>query len=465
MLWFDLQRKAGATLTRQLYDQLVERILSGELAAGTRLPSSRLLAGQLAIARNLVLDVYEQLIAEGYLEARPGSGTSVAILASRPGRPAGPPASPAAGLHPVPARDVIAFATGIPDLARFPRARWLAAVRRAGFFGPDAQWGYSDPAGDPALRTEIAAYLRRVKGFVCAPEQVLVTNGTAQGLLLVALSLRDHAPGALVEDPTIGFVPSVLRRCGYRLRPVPVDAQGLDVTALPRRPRAALVVVSPSHQFPLGGTLPVQRRLALLDYARRQDLFIFEDDYDGEFRFAGAPTSSIFRLDPQRVIHSGTFSKCLSPALRLGYVVVPEPVLPRFREIFASLHASASAATQAALAGFLRDGHLERHVVRMRRRYQRKMRVLEQTLAAEFGSDVAISGNTTGLHLVATFRGRAPRRLTQSRLTAAGVEADLVDDFTAGKPRHPGALVLGYGDLEFEQIREGVRRLGRALSS
>lgn len=475
MIWLELQRNGGATLTKQLYDQLVTRILSGELGVGMRLPSSRELAAENRIARNIAIHVYEQLMAEGYVETRAGSGTYVAAL-NLPARPEkdGPPRArriaPNDDVHPrtteplpAPRREVIAFACGVPDLARFPRAVWLQCLRRASFYGDVADWGYTEPAGNPGLRAELAAHLQRAKDLVCTPEQVIVTAGTAHAMQLLCAALRDFRSGAIVEDPVVSFVPEILKRMGHATTAVAVDAHGLVVEALPPRPRAGFVFVSPSHQFPLGGTLPIQRRLALLDYARRHDLFLVEDDYDSEFRFVGAPVSSLFRLDPRRAIHIGTFSKSLAPALRLGYLVLPVELLPAMQRTLEPMNPGTARIAQAALARFLRDGHLVRHVARMKKSYQRKMRALQRALEETFGSRVVVSGNTTGLHLVATFAGLTFDRALRERMRSGGVDCDTVDDYAFAGARHPGALVMGYGNLTLEQIGEGVRRLRAAL--
>ncbi|ACB74352.1 PLP-dependent aminotransferase family protein [Opitutus terrae] len=471
MIWLEFQRSGGGTLTKQLYDQLVTRILSGELAAGTRLPSSRELAAENRIARNIVVHVYEQLLAEGYVESREGSGTFVAKLnlPALPTRKAQPSLRRAASRDevtpPRPSRhsptpaDLIAFASGVPDLARFPRALWLRCLQRASFYGDFADWGYTEPAGNPALRMEIAAHLRRAKDLDCTPEQVIVTAGTAHAIQLLCAALREFRTGALVEDPVVSFVPEILRRAGHAITPVPVDAHGLVVDALPARPKAGFVFVSPSHQFPLGGTLPIQRRLALLDYARRHDLFLVEDDYDSEFRFGGAPVSSLFRLDPRRAIHVGTFSKVLAPALRLGYLVLPVELLPAMHRTLEPMNPGTARIAQATLARFMHDGHLVRHVARMKKSYQRKMRALQRALEDAFADRVVVSGNTTGLHLAATFTGVKFDHAWRERMQASGVDCDTANDYAFAGARHSSMLVLGYGNLTVEQIAEGVRRL------
>lgn len=462
MLWLELRRGGTETLTRQLYRQLADKILSGELAGCTQLPSSRELAAAHRIARNIVIAVYEQLMAEGYLESCSGSGTYVAHL-SRP-RPAPPPAAPAASpARATPNTDVVSFICGSPDVGLFPRARWLSCLRQVGFFRDGSMWDYAPPTGSPALRAEIAAHLRRTKGIECTPEQIVVTAGTTAALTFVAHLLKRRRPGALVEDPVVSFVPALLREAGHRVMPVPADDAGLIVEELPARPRAGMVFVSPAHQFPLGTTLTIPRRLALVDYARRHRLLLVEDDYDSEFRHEGAPVNSLCRLAPERVVHLGTFSKCLAPALRLGYVVLPVTLVAAAAETAETLHLDVSRYTQEAMARFIGQGHLARHLLRMQRLYRRRMQRLRSALHARFGDAVAVSGHSTGLHLVATFRGVDFDSVTRARLAACGVAADAVDDFALGRPRHPGALALGYGHLSPAEIDEGVRRLATAL--
>lgn len=463
MFWIELQRGSGLTLKRQIYDQIATKILTGDLAAGTRLPSSRELAAQHRVARNIAIAVYEQLLAEGFVETREGSGTFVSEMgrlrtpaAHLPSRARRNPAAPP---HP----DVISFICGTPDLARFPRESWAKCLRQEMYFGKADDWGYAPAAGMDTLREEIARHLLRVKGIVCDPGQILVTTGAAQGVQLSAMLLHERRQGALVEDPVVSFVPAILKKCGHRILPVRADDAGIDIDDLPARPAASLLFVSPSHQCPLGSTLPIQRRLALLEYARRWKLFVLEDDYDSEFRYSGAPVSSLFRLCPDRVIHIGTFAKSLAPSLRLGYVVVPAVLAAGMEKLIASTHGNGSRLTQNALARFIREGNLERHIVRMQRVYQRKMRCLESALARAFGKRVVVSGNTTGLHLMATFEGVKFDAAKIAQLERAGIEVDPVDEFSLGKSRHPSALAIAFGHLSFERIEEGVTRLAAVL--
>lgn len=464
MLWLDLDRNSSASLTQQLYDQLVSRILAGELRAGQRLPSSRALAETLGIARNIAIEVFEQLQVEGYLQTRRGSGTFVArleLLASAPVRQR--TRKPTAALPGTPPPDTISFRCGIPDLSAFPRARWLSAVRQIGFHSPTEIWSYDETAGLHTLREEIAAHLGRVKGIRCSADQVILTQGSTNGIALIGLFFRARQPGALVEDPVVSFVPEVLRQCGHQVHPVRADADGLVIAALPAKPRAGFVFVSPSHQFPLGGTLPIARRLALLGYARRHDLFVVEDDYDSEFRFAGAPVSSLCRLDPERVIHLGTFSKTLAPAMRLGYLVLPPQLAPDLLAMLRPMYLAGSRVLHAAVAHLMQTGHYERHVARMKRIYERKMKTLCSALQARFGDNVSISGHSTGLHLVAGFRGISLSPAVRERCAQAGVTFDTASDYALRPRRRPDVALLGFGDLSHKQIQEGVRRLATVL--
>lgn len=465
VLWLDLDRNRSASLTQQLYDQLVSRILGGELRAGERLPSSRALAEELRIARNIAVEVFEQLQAEGYLETRRGSGTFVARLelpASMPLRQQ-PKRRAAAPLPGTPAEGTIEFRCGIPDLSAFPRARWLRAMRQVGFHSSSEIWSYDEAAGLQSLREEIAAHLGRVKGIRCVASQVVLTQGSTHGIALLGLFFRSRRAAALVEDPVVSFVPRTLEQCGIRVRPVRADEQGLVVDALPANPAASFVFVSPSHQFPLGGTLPIARRLALLRYARRHDLFVVEDDYDSEFRFAGAPVSSLCRLDPERVIHLGTFSKSLAPAMRLGYLVLPPDMAAEMVRMLRPLYLAGSRVLHAAVAELMREGHFERHVARMKRVYARKMKTLCAALREYFGEDVTISGNSTGLHLVARFRGVALTAALRARCAEAGVRFDTAGDYALVKRRDAEGALLGFGALSLEEIREGVRRLAMVI--
>lgn len=464
VLWFELDRKAPVSLTQQLYDRLVSAVLTGPLRPGERLPSSRQLAHDLGIARNIVVGVFDQLQAEGYFESRQGSGTFVASLELP--SPQAVAARHSAGAAPSSARtDIIDFGCGIPELDSFPRARWLQTLRQVGFHGPRELWSYDEAAGHRGLREEIALHLGRTKGISCGPEQIVLTSGSAHGMLLLGLYFHQAGRrGALIEDPVITFVPEAMRLTGHPIISVPADEDGLVIEALPHEPSAALVFISPSHQFPLGGTLPVSRRLALLQYARKHDVFVIEDDYDSEFRFDGAPVSSLCRLDPLRVIHLGTFSKTLAPTMRLGYLVLPPERAAELVAMLRPLFHAGPRFNHEVMARFMRAGHFQRHITRMKRRYHRKMRVLSRALHENFGDRVQINGHSTGLHITARFAGTAITSGVREACLRAGVDFDTVDDYTVHRGSHPDLALLGFGNLSLDQIQTGVRRLASVLA-
>lgn len=463
VLWFELDRRNAVSLTQQLYDRLVSAVLTGTLRPGERLPSSRQFAHDLGIARNIVVEVFDQLQAEGYFVAVQGSGTFVASL-DLPVRTVARTRSSPVDQPRLPRADVIAFGCGIPELHSFPRARWLQAVRQAGFHGSRDLWSYDEAAGHRGLREEIAIHLGRTKGITCAADQIVLTSGSAHGMLLLGLHFAQAGRrGALIEDPVISFVPQAMRLTGHPITPVRSDADGLVIEALPRRPRAGLVFISPSHQFPLGGTLPVSRRLALLQYSRKHDIFVIEDDYDSEFRFEGAPVSSLCRLDPTRVIHLGTFSKTLAPAMRLGYLVLPPGLAADMVEMLRPLYIAGPKFSHEVMARFMRAGHFQRHITRMKRRYHRKMRVLSRALHEHFGDRVEINGHSTGLHVTVRFAGTTITPEVREACRRAGVQFDTVDDYTVRRGRHSDLVLLGFGNLSAEQIETGIRRLATVL--
>jgi GntR family transcriptional regulator/MocR family aminotransferase len=300
-------------------------------------------------------------------------------------------------------KDLIDFRSGVPALDVFPIKQWGKSIHEICLESPGSMLMYDAPEGSWELRNALSEYLFRARGINCRPEQLLITSGATQGLALVAKLL--YLPGAeiVVEDPLNIGMRSIFITAGYRLRPVPVDAQGLQTQLLPPGMSPRLIYVTPSHQFPLGGILPVQRRIELIAFARKNDCYIVEDDYDSEFRYEGPPLSALQWLAPERVIYVGSFSKILAPALRLGYVILPAPLMQRCRELkrFSDVHTPSL--EQLALARFIKEGKLERHVTRMKRVYASRRRIIKEALMHHFPGEYIITGDSTGLHLIAEF--------------------------------------------------------------
>ena len=460
MLGIALDRASSLALGWQLAEALRSRIRSGALPGGTRLPATRPLAEALSISRTVAVEAYEQLQAEGYIEGRKGSGCFVcpgARIEERP-REAKPNPPPAPGLP----RGCISFGTGLPALDLVPWDAWGRALREA---APRlAHSGYGEPEGLPELREALASYLYRARGLHVSAEDVFITSGTTQALSILAGLRCSPEAGALIEDPCHQAMRGLLAVAGIPVLPHPVDACGLQVDALPEW-GPGLVYVTPSHQFPLGGVLPAPRRARLVAWARARGTLVLEDDYDGEFRYGGPPLLPLRESDPEGVAFLGTFSKTFSPALRLGYVVLPSALRAEWRQRkhFSDVHSPLL--EQAALARFLASGRLEHHIHRMRKVYASRREALLEALASAFRDRVCVCGTAAGIHVSVRVPGASFTPALLERLRTAGVAVFPVG---AHALRDPGAyrdtVLLGYGHLDGRKIREGIRRLAAGLA-
>lgn len=484
-LSLSLDPRSATPLHRQLYEEIRAAVLGGRLSPGARLPSTRVLATDLDISRNTVAGAFDQLLAEGYIEGRPGAGTFVAkelpeqLLRVSPGvRAPARHRAPVAELSkrgrllaatPVApaARDgasASAFRPGIPALDAFPRDLWARIAARLYRQSRFELFSYGDPAGHPPLRRAIAEYLRAARGVNCSWEQVIVTSGSQQALDLAARVLLDPGETAWVEDPGYFGARGAWTAAGIRCVPVPVDGEGLSVAhGELSAPQARLAYVSPSHQYPLGVTMSLARRMALLAWARRRSAWIAEDDYDSEFRYSGRPLAALQGLDTAgRVIYIGTFSKVLFPALRLGYMVVPTGAVDAFAAARALADRHPPGPSQALVAEFLAEGHFARHVRRMRTLYAERQAALLSAARREWGGLLDVSPADAGMHLVAWLpKGRSDREVSR-RAAEAGISAPPLAAYyhsAAGRP----ALLLGYSCVNIRKIQEGARRLGAAM--
>ena len=432
-------------------------IRAGTLPVGAPLPSSRALANDLGVARGTVVEAYGQLVAEGYLATRQGSGTVVAWATATPQRRKG--AAPAA---PEPVR--FSFRTGRPDVSAFPRAAWLGALRAALARAPDRALDYGEARGRPELRAALADYLARARGVVGSEDDVVVTNGFGQGLWLLGQALR--AAGArqvAVENPCGLEIRQVIELAGLAWHAVPVDAEGLVASEL--SDEDAAVVLTPAHQYPLGVTLSPARRAAVVAWARARDALVIEDDYDGEFRYDRQPVGALQALDPARVVYGGTTSKVLAPGLRLGWMVLPRPWAERVAALKALLDGQAPALEQLAMAELVRNGAFERHLRRMRKEYRRRRDAL---LAAVSRRAPALdpAGIAAGLHLVLRLPEGGPAEdELEAACLARGVAVFGLRSFTVGKPPAPGGLVVGYATPPPNSFDAAVEALATGLES
>lgn len=486
-LVLNLDPEDPVPLYRQIYHGIRRAVLEGRLTAGARLPSTRSLAAELDVARNTVMTAYRQLVAEGFLESRVGAGTRVArelrpeLVGARDdpsdrGAPRGRRWLPdradrwttleLRSGRTEPGDRAIPFDLGVPALDLFPQRLWARLAGRHWRNVEPEGLTYGDPMGDPRLRRAIAGYLGPARGVVCDPEQVLIVSGSQQALALAARVLTEPGAPVWVEEPGYWGARYPLEAAGARVVPVPVDEEGLDVSA--GRQLASdgrLVSVTPSHHFPLGMTLSLRRRLALLRWASRSGAWIVEDDYDSEYRYAGRPLMALQGLDTdRRVLYIGTFSKTLAPALRLGYLVLPPDLVDPFRAARSLIDQHPPAVPQAVLADFLEEGHFVRHVRRMREVYQERRNVFLEAVDRELSDLLEIAPSDTGLHLAGWLREGLDDRAAWRAALEARVRTLPLSAFYAGVPPRPG-LVFGYASSAPETIRKAVRRLAGALRS
>ncbi|MFW6079247.1 MAG: PLP-dependent aminotransferase family protein [Gemmatimonadota bacterium] len=485
-----LDRRVRRTLHEQLADQLRRLILSGELAPGFRLPPTRRLAEDLGVSRNVAVLAYEQLQLEGYLTARVGSGTRVPE--TLPEHLLGP-ASAAGTLtgddsaEPVAARlsrrgerlleagagrmlqrdAPRPFRPGVvaPDL--FPAKLWGRLAGRVWRRPSTELVPYGDPAGHGSLREAIARHLTRYRAVRCDADRVVVTTGSQQALDIMARLLLDAGDRVAVEEPGYPAARAVFRGAGAELVGIPVDREGVNPAACDEGLEdARLIYTTPSHQYPLGVTLPLERRLRLLETADRTGAWIVEDDYDSEFRYESRPLPSLQGLDRRgRVIYVGSFSKVLAPGLRVGYVVLPEPLVEPFVGARTVMDYHVSTPVQAILAEFMGEGHLERHIARLRTVYERRWRLLRDSLDALASGPLALDvlPGAAGLHLTALLPDGVDDRRAESCAAERGIDAPALSRHYLGAEHRSSGLVLGFGVAGEEDLREGVRVLRRVL--
>ena len=480
MIHIDAQAREG--LQRQVYQSVRRAVLDGVLEPGARLPSSRALADDLRVSRTTTLLAYEQLLAEGYLQTRRGSGTFVAapLPDDRP-LPASarrlprtrPPHLSRRGAAlagtPGPARRIggppCAFRLGVPALDRFPLPLWSQLVARRMRSMTPGQLDYADSAGCLELRTAIADHVQAARGTTCLADQVIVVSGAQRGLQMICAMLLDPGDPVWLENPGYPGARSALAQAGARIVPVRVDSQGLDVAAATRQsPHARLAYVTPSNQFPLGVPMSLMRRLALLKWAGRAGAWLVEDDYDSEFRYATRPLPCLHGLDADgRVIYVGTFAKSMFPAMRLGFLIVPVDLVPPLQAMRRAADLHPPVLEQMALAGFIRDGHYATHLRRTRSVYRERLEALEAAAAECCGGALRLRPIQSGLHAVADLDGVDDERVSEEA-RARGIEAAPLSIYYVGRPTANG-LLLGFASTPPATLRRGMEQLAAAIDA
>ncbi|GGL60853.1 GntR family transcriptional regulator [Streptomyces fumigatiscleroticus] len=464
-------------LSGQIYRQLRTAIHDGLLRPGDPLPPTRELSRRLAVARNTVGVAYERLVAEGYVDSRVGSGTYVRTTGLPvPGAATADgstgsglrPRALWAGLSPWAGAESFGATTaaydlrvGLPDARLFPYEAWRPLIARESRLSAAGTAGYGDPAGHPGLRAALARHLGLSRGVRTGPDDVLVTTGTQQALDLIGRVLLEPGDRVAVEEP--GYPPARLAFLaqGAEITRVPVDDEGLLVDAVPPDTRA--VYVTPAHQFPLGMPMSLRRRTALLRWARQHGAAVIEDDYDSEFRFGGRPVETLRSLDRDgHVIYVGSFSKVMLPSLRVGFLVAPAPLRAALRTAKYTADWHTAVPTQAALARFVDDGLLARHIRRMQHTYATRHQTLTRTLTGHFADRIELVPSAAGLHVTAFTRGRLadPHALVDlaRRARASGVAVHTLAEVAADRSARPG-LVFGYGSIDARDMGPGLHRV------
>ena len=489
----ELDRRSPVSLARQIFENIRKDIIGNRLPAGEQLPSTRRLAEMLGVSRNTATEAYEQLKDEGYILSRPGAAAVVAenlflpdrpeAIKPRPGRDdcQSPPlrrhnaltgtqpekteaAQPGFGGGPVfeagPAEGpdrIYDFRTGRPAVPESLRKLWCRLSNKILPELPEEQWLYGHHQGLPELRREISRWLYGTRGLEISPDEVYISSGASQALNMILRIICSPGDRVALENPCHLGIWQSLNHNGLRARPTEVDAEGLKVESLDPRDLSA-VYVTPSHQFPLGHILSAARRVELIKMARKNDFYLIEDDYDSEFRYRGLPVSPLYSLDPQRVIYLGTFSKCLFPALRIGFAAFPR----KFRDQWLSLRRFTDIqnpmAEQAVAAEFLRQRKLGRHINKMAGLYASRLAELKAALARTFGRELSLFGGEAGLHIAIALKGRDFDASFQSFCAERGLLITPCSLFSL-TGSHRDILILGYGRIEKEDIAAGVESL------
>ena len=468
----------------QLYTYIRQCILEGMLMPNTRLPATRQLAQELKVSRTTVLQAYDHLIAEGYLEGKQGAGTyvrnQVSILRSSEKEHSG-----RGNIHTkdeeISGRGKVvtqlpemwrrvgynlqAFRPGVPALWDFPFQTWFRILsQNAKSLNLDA-YGYGDPAGFLPLRTALAEYLALARGVYCQPEQIIIVGGTQQALYLIFQVLLDAGDTVWMEDPGYNGAKEAMALCGVKPIPIPVDEQGMDVGyAFANTAKSKMVYVTPSHQYPIGTVMSLERRLALLEWARANDCWILEDDYDSEYRYSGRPIAALQGIDQHhRVLYLGTFSKVLFPGLRIGYMIVPPELVKPIVRVKSIMDRGNSILEQATLNSFIRNGHFERHLRNMRSLYKERQEILCYWSSKLLEGSISIKKADTGLHVLG-YLHQGEGHVVSKLLKQKNVFAPALSGYTL-EHHHEQALIFGYAPYNEGQIRKALEVIANTLKT
>jgi GntR family transcriptional regulator/MocR family aminotransferase len=454
-LLVELRKDDPLPLHRQLEQELRGAIRLGRLEPDSPLPSTRVLAEQLDLSRGVVVEAYEQLVAEGYLTSLPGGATRVATRATvPPPAPAVPAATPDIRIN---------FAYGRPDVSQFPRQIWLRSMRRVLIEAPNDRLTYQDRRGTEELREALAAYLNRVRGTAANADRIVICNGFAQAIdLIVQLVKARGGRRIAVEDPGDADGRVAVHRHGLETVPIPVDAGGISIEAL-RRSGADAAFLTPAHHYPTGAVMAPDRRADLLAWADERGALILEDDYDAEYRYDREPIGAIHGLAPERVVYAGSASKTLAPGLRLGWMVVPAEHVDAVGALKDANDRGSSSLDQLAFADFLSRGDFDRHLRRMRPIYRERRDALLEALARHLPGLRPV-GASAGLHVMARLPDGVDEEELIATAVARGVKVTGLSHTYHDLDTAPGGLILGYGAVTTSEIQQGVQLVAEALA-
>lgn len=465
-MWLTIDPNINVSLSRQIYSQIKNMILKGVLTESEKLPSSRSLARNLSVSRNTILESYNQLIAEGYLEGLPGSGTFVAkgIYKNNISQPI--PINYNSPYTSKNQRNIIDFRSGVPDLSLFPKGEFGRLYKSTLASLQEHSLQYQHPAGILELRKEIALYLFRARGINCNENNIMITSGSTQGLSLVSKVLFKNNKQVLIENPTHPGLREVISKVGFSIKGINVDSSGIKTGLLETSNNIAFIYTTPSHQYPLGSILPIQRRLELIKYALCNNCYIIEDDYDSEFRYDGHPISSLYELNPEKVIYIGSFSKILAPALRIGYIILPTELISSYLQIKQYSDVHTESLSQHVLSKFINNKGLDKHIFKMKKIYSKRRQHLINELHKFFPNEFEVKDHNSGLHIIVKFYNLNFTKELIDELYLKNVKIYSVDKYDfEDTGNYKKEILLGYGHLDNSQISLGIKLLNETILS
>jgi GntR family transcriptional regulator/MocR family aminotransferase len=455
------KKDSQLSLVSQVYQSIKYKIHIGTLKSNQKLPSTRQLSSDIKVSRNVIIEAYEQLFAEGYLKTIKGSGTYVndGLILENYKTSNKIQKENIKGLKFELNENVIDFRTGVPNLSMFPKDIWGKLYKNICNYISPIQLDYYEPRGCYELRYELTLYLNRVRGILCQPSQIFITTGAAQSFSMIGQMFHLKSTDIIVEDPISNGAIECIDNTKFNIYPIPVDKNGLQTNLLPNNLKSTLIFTTPSHQFPTGSILPIKRRVELIEYSRKTSSYIIEDDYDSEFRFEGQPIRSMQSLDSDRVIYVGTLSKILCPALRLAYIVVPHKLVNEMCYVKNIYDIHSPVLEQLTLSKFINEGFLDKHIKKMKNFYNVKKNFVKNELYKNFNNDIVITGDSTGIHLVVEFKNINFNTNILNKLANSGLRIKTIEEYAIIKGQHNNKILIGYGNLSDKEIIDGIKIL------